>query len=267
MSASKRPFLVARQAADKSSARRLSLAGLMVGGLIVLGSLAIATPSSSQEPAQNTWFTEEQAERGLTTFVQACGGCHGFDQVDYVLESTNADFYFAFISGSMPWEEPGSLPLQEYADIVAFFLREIGLPAGDVELTTDREVLRQIVPREELARVVQNDAMAPVTADLDAWFTAEQAEQGENEFAVGCGGCHGAEMIEAFAGYETVDRYFLFITGSMPADDPGNLGMRQYLAVIAYLLQENGFPAGDVELTNDRELLSQIILGAPAVAN
>ena len=86
-----------------------------------------------------------------------------------------------------------------------------------------------------------------------------RADQGQRDYAIACGGCHGAEMVDLFRGYETVERYFQFITGAMPQDDPGNLAIRQYVAIIAYLMREVGFPAGDTELTNDRELLGQII--------
>ncbi len=37
----------------------------------------------------------------------------------------------------------------------------------------------------------------------------------------------------------------------MPPDRPGRLGDQTYLDVVAYLLQANGAPAGDVALTTD----------------
>jgi len=39
--------------------------------------------------------------------------------------------------------------------------------------------------------------------------------------------------------------------GTMPADNPGSLMLEEYTDVIAYILSENGFPAGEVMLDPD----------------
>jgi hypothetical protein len=41
------------------------------------------------------------------------------------------------------------------------------------------------------------------------------------------------------------------IMGTMPADNPGSLLLEEYTDVIAYILSENGFPAGDMKLDPD----------------
>lgn len=97
------------------------------------------------------------------------------------------------------------------------------------------------------------------TDELHAWFTAEQAEQGQRTYAVSCGGCHGVDMVDIFAGYSTAEEYYLFISGSMPADNPGSLSNQQYVDIIAYLMNEVGFPAGEETLEFDRETLRQIV--------
>lgn len=97
--------------------------------------------------------------------------------------------------------------------------------------------------------------------ELHAWFTEEQAEAGQRGFAVGCGGCHGADMVDVFAGYDTAETYYLFISGSMPADNPGSLAPQQYVDIIAYLMREVGFPAGEETLTPDRAVLAEIVPG------
>lgn len=95
--------------------------------------------------------------------------------------------------------------------------------------------------------------------ELHAWFTAEQAEQGQRTFAVSCGGCHGLDMIDIFAGYANAEAYYLFISGSMPADNPGSLSDQQYVDIIAYLMDGVGFPAGDERLEFDRAVLREIV--------
>lgn len=102
--------------------------------------------------------------------------------------------------------------------------------------------------------------------DLHAWFTEEQAEQGQRTFAVSCGGCHGVDMVDVFAGYATAEAYYLFSSGSMPADNPGSLADQQYVDIIAYLMREVGFPAGEERLTPDREVLRQIVPADAAAA-
>ncbi len=39
----------------------------------------------------------------------------------------------------------------------------------------------------------------------------------------------------------------------MPEDNPGSLTNRQVTQVLAYILQFNGFPAGDAEMAIDAE--------------
>jgi mono/diheme cytochrome c family protein len=46
------------------------------------------------------------------------------------------------------------------------------------------------------------------------------------------------------------------IDQTMPAESPGILSDEQVLSVIAYLLQQNGFPAGDKTLADVKSLAS-----------
>lgn len=246
--------------------RRTTVSAFVALGLGALAGLTFSTQSAGQTPTETAWTTEEQVERGRNVFIIECGGCHGFDLVQVLAEAENADVVFSYISSTMPWENPGDLRPQQYADIIAFFLNDLGLAVGDTELPPDREIMAQIVPPGGQADAVAGEAAVGAAAAGDGdppmaagHFTAEQADQGARDFPIACGGCHGAELVDAFLTYETAAQFFQFITGAMPADDPGNLGMAQYLAITAYLMREAGFPAGDTELVNDRELLGQII--------
>jgi hypothetical protein len=44
----------------------------------------------------------------------------------------------------------------------------------------------------------------------------------------------------------------------MPLTNPGSLTKKQYISIIAYLLKENGYPAGSQELTSKKEQLEAI---------
>jgi hypothetical protein len=49
----------------------------------------------------------------------------------------------------------------------------------------------------------------------------------------------------------------------MPDDDPGSLALSQYIDVVAYILQLNGFPEGEAELVADENALAAYTLAAP----
>ena len=109
-------------------------------------------------------------------------------------------------------------------------------------------------------------AGAPAGA-AEAWFTAEQAERGQKTFFTVCAGCHGADQIsDSMVKYRDGATWFNFMSGSMPSDgDP--LPTRSYVDILAYIMSERGFPAGEAELTSDRALLSQIDTSGPAAGD
>jgi len=52
---------------------------------------------------------------------------------------------FMLMSTTMPQDNPASLALQEYADILAYFLSMNGMPAGDRELPGNQDALNAVV--------------------------------------------------------------------------------------------------------------------------
>jgi mono/diheme cytochrome c family protein len=90
-------------------------------------------------------------------------------------------------------------------------------------------------------------------------FTVEQATRGKATAEATCGSCHAPTMLgdlapaltgEDFIGHwydaklsELVDK-----VQTMPADAPGSLKPEEYADVVAYMLQLNGFPAGQETL-------------------
>jgi len=56
----------------------------------------------------------------------------------------------------------------------------------------------------------------------------------------------------------TLGSFFEKVESEMPTDRPGQLPQQQYLDVIAYILEKNGFPAGGEELPANLELLNAL---------
>ena len=113
-------------------------------------------------------------------------------------------------------------------------------------------------------------AAAPPAAGsvLDGVFTAAQAERGERTFREACAACHdtgefsGGRFRIGWVG-RPVGELFETISTLMPEADPGSLSRAQYAAVVAYLLQLNGYPAGDADLPSNRRALGQLEIAAP----
>lgn len=101
------------------------------------------------------------------------------------------------------------------------------------------------------------------TEPTPASYTAEQATRGQRVFGNVCAVCHGRnEFIGPIFALtwrvEPVGALFEHISTKMPQDRPGSLTADEYAAIVAYLLQLNGRPAGERELPADAELLSRM---------
>ena len=140
----------------------------------VLVSAGIACLASAQEakdakgPERTVWdgvYTEEQARRGLTGYMQACASCHAEDLRGNNTAPSLVEESFAFLWGGstvgelfertrtlMLSDRPNSLPSQSYRDIVAFILQANKFPPGDKELDADPEALRRILITTKEAR-------------------------------------------------------------------------------------------------------------------
>ena len=115
----------------------------------------------------------------------------------------------------------------------------------------------------------------------DRVYTAAQAERGKTVYETRCGRCHGGDLRgvsgsplagEGFLLHwegRTVDRLFRKISDTMPPDAAGTLAERDALDTIAYVLQQNAFPAGSTELAADPAALAALEVksapGRPAV--
>jgi hypothetical protein len=87
-------------------------------------------------------FTRPQASRGEERFQQVCAACHRVNEFSGNLfrRSWNGSAVgdlFNLIYTTMPDGNPASLPLEAYAEIVAFILSSNDYPDGEEDLPTD----------------------------------------------------------------------------------------------------------------------------------
>src|ERR1700743_2396402 len=95
-----------------------------------------------------------------------------------------------------------------------------------------------------------------------ALYTDAQAQAGATVYSQACAACHGQQLegvaapaLKGSAFGEmataqglTADALLDVIANTMPQSDPGSLKTDDYNAVTAYILQQNGYPAGTAAL-------------------
>ena len=106
---------------------------------------------------------------------------------------------------------------------------------------------------------------------LDGVFSAAQAESGREVFETVCVRCHTMDhfvpggLHAITVRFPNVGEMYTRVSTRMPLDDPGSRTPEEYAAVVSYILQENRYPAGQVELPTDVEKLKPIrIVPVPA---
>jgi len=111
-------------------------------------------------------------------------------------------------------------------------------------------------------------AAAPLVAGAQtakpALYTAGQATAGATVYSQACAACHGSQLEGvaapalkgsafgdmAAAQSMTAQTLLDVIANTMPQSDPGSLKPEDNTAVTAYILQQNGYPAGTTPLAN-----------------
>jgi mono/diheme cytochrome c family protein len=94
-------------------------------------------------------------------------------------------------------------------------------------------------------------------------YTAAQAQRGAPLYEASCAECHGPDMAgfeiaPGLAGSEfvwnwnglTVGDLFERVRVSMPQAEPTSVSRQEKADILAYMLEVNGFPAGETELAN-----------------
>ena len=135
--------------------------------------------------------------------------------------------------------------------------------------------------RESDDRELDSALAADVERSSGGTYTEVQAERGKVVYQDYCAFCH-LEDLSGFRGLPlvgpmfianwnapnvTLENFFSFITTAMPEDQPGVLKTQEYIDVVTYILQANGYPAGDRELTAESSVLRAIKIEPQSSSN
>ncbi len=132
-------------------------------------------------------------------------------------------------------------------------------------------------PEGNLLKVADVTTPQPVDKNLGPpppLYTKEQAKKGLLGYLQNCASCHGPALDgqpggfsgPALKGAEFADPsydfhvsdIFNFVAKLMPSATPGSLPPDVYVAIMAFILQQNGYPAGSRELTYDEAMTSSV---------
>jgi hypothetical protein len=132
-------------------------------------------------------------------------------------------------------------------------------------------------PEGNLLKVADVITPQPVDKNLGpppALYTKEQAKKGLLGYLQNCASCHGPALDGQPGGYSGpalkgaefadpsydfhVSEIFNFVAKLMPSATPGSLPPDLYVAIMAFILQQNGYPAGPRELTYDEAMTSSV---------
>ena len=176
-------------------------------------------------------------------------------------------------------------------NIVALYAPE-SRSAADVfergleQLQSDGRLARLVKPFQRAAAAGASDlpkTSSRVAAPPDkkrrgpaALYTEEQAKMGELDYYQNCAMCHGPLLDGQLGGYSGpalkgaefadpsydfhVADIFNFVAKLMPPGTPGSLPPEKDVAIMAYILQQNGYPAGSKELKYDEAAKSRVPL-------
>jgi cytochrome c len=115
-------------------------------------------------------------------------------------------------------------------------------------------------------------AAAQTRTVWDGVYTAAQAERGRAAYQQSCVACHRDDLRGDNTAPSIVGESFTFLWGDMevgelssriqklmPPERPGTLPVQTYIDIVAFILQKNEFPAGNMELGADTDSLHTLI--------
>ncbi len=243
---------------------------LAVTAAVLVTAAISLTAQQPQKTLRDGVYSADQALRGKSGYDGVCARCHGVPLTGSegngpalkgpaFLAHWDHDTLgglFTKIRDTMPQGSPGTLTDEVKIQILAYVLQQNGYPAGANELPLDVSAL-------DAVNIQQRGVW-------DGIFTNAQADRGAKP-AARCQGCHGPQLggtdrapalkgTGFLANWEdgSVNRLFTKIRDTMPPGNTDSLSPETKLDVLAYLLRENGFPAGAAELAANSDALDSL---------
>ena len=111
-------------------------------------------------------------------------------------------------------------------------------------------------------------------APESAWYSEVQAARGARVYDDYCAACHGLRLEGGSSvplsgatfqarwvdSGRTVDEFYYIVRTLMPYDRPASLSKQQYIDIVSYVLQVNGYRAGAQELRPEASVLQGLML-------
>src|SRR4029079_1992276 len=114
---------------------------------------------------------------------------------------------------------------------------------------------------------------ASITGGVPPQFTAAQVTAGKTAYNASCAGCHGSTINNATFGTpragdyvknawfgRTVGALYDRAHKTMPPAAPGSLPADTYANIVAYILELNGFKAGNAKMPAGGEGLEKMVI-------
>ena len=135
--------------------------------ILAAAALILTAASATAQTRISIWdgvYTDAQAERGRTLYMQNCSRCHGanlsgnFETPPLVgrfmpyWSGTTLDALVDYVSTAMPLDHPGALGADANTDILAYILKNNGLPSGSKELSAAGLKVITFDPAKPVAR-------------------------------------------------------------------------------------------------------------------
>src|SRR5258708_7104103 len=129
------------------------------------------------------------------------------------------------------------------------------------------------------ASILYAGATSIAHADGSGWFTQAQVDRGRVAYGPNCGTCHGDALQgtgapaltgTSFAAQwngKALTELYTYVHKQMPLGKPDSLTGQQYTDIVAFMLSQNGVPAGTATLTPQSPMNGTLTLGGTSSAS
>jgi mono/diheme cytochrome c family protein len=108
-----------------------------------------AAGAAGQKTTLSGIYTDAQVAKGEETYYNICISCH--PKGTYAGPSFKSNWggrplsdLFDWVLNKMPKNDPGTLSPEQSVDVIAYILKQNGMPAGKTTIPTDVRTLRSI---------------------------------------------------------------------------------------------------------------------------